>query len=169
MNPGTTRRTHPRKHTVEARADVGCGAGFHPASDFQSARAPRLSTKVGGARDVPARDRPLLSPQSSRQTIGNTAVLKSGVGQDFILRPIFNRPARRRFPPGFVAPEAFPQGIDSCSYRRLWIAKSRGARQECRHGTQECVRHQPTVYSGRKDCGARDVPARDRPPLLATR
>ncbi len=44
-------------------------------------------------------------------------------------------------------------------------------RQECRHSTQECVRHQqsrPPSPAQQKVCGARDVPGRDRPPLLAT-
>ncbi len=43
-------------------------------------------------------------------------------------------------------------------------------RQECRHGTQECVRHQqsrPRSPAPQMVCGARDVPRRDRPPLLA--
>ncbi len=35
-------------HWKHCGAEVGCGAGFHPAADFQSARAPTLSTKVCG-------------------------------------------------------------------------------------------------------------------------
>ncbi len=68
-------------------AEVGCGAGFYPAADFQSARAPTLSNKACGARDVPGRDRlPLVPTPLDRE--------------------------------------------------------SSECRQECRHGTQECVRHQ---------------------------
>ena len=43
-------------------AEVRCGAGFHPAADFQSAFASTFSTMVCGARDVHARDRPPLVP-----------------------------------------------------------------------------------------------------------
>ncbi len=50
------------------------------------------------------------SPQTSPQAIGNTAVLKSVVGQDFILRPIFNGPARRRFHQGLWRQRRSRQG-----------------------------------------------------------
>ncbi len=62
------------------------------------------------------------SPQTSRQALGNPAMLTSVVGQDFILRPIFSRPSRSRFPLRFVAPETSLPGIDSRSCRCLGTA-----------------------------------------------
>ncbi len=61
----------------------------------------------------------------------------SVVGQDFILRPIFNRPTRRRLPQRFVAPETFPPGIGSRSWRRLRFCAFPRQRRECRCGTHE--------------------------------
>ncbi len=59
------------------------------------------------------RHSPQTSPQAGESTGGPTSV----VGQDFILRPIFNRPTRRRFPPRFVAPQTSalpdPMAVDS--------------------------------------------------------
>ncbi len=81
------------------------------------------------------------SQQTSRQAIGNPAMPKSVVGQDFILRPIFNRPSRSRFPQWVLAPETFPPGIVPRSWRRLGILASPRQRHECRWGTQECLRH----------------------------
>ncbi len=98
--------TLPASHRKHCGADVGCGAGFHPAADFQSAHAPALATKVCGARDVPGRDRPLLL--------------------------------------------ATPLDRESSE-----------CRQECRHGTQECVRHQqsrPPSPAPPWVCGSKDVP-----------
>ncbi len=70
---------------------------------------------------LPGRHFPQTTPQALRSTGGPTSV----VGQDFIL-PIFNRPMRRRLPQRFVAPETFPPGIDSRSWRHSELSRSRG-------------------------------------------
>ncbi len=64
--------------------------------------------------------------KAARQAIGNTAVLKSAVGQDFILRPIFNRPSRRRFTQRFVVPETVASSIVLRSRLHSTFSRSRG-------------------------------------------
>ncbi len=90
------------------------------------------------------------SPQTSLQAAGNTGGPKSVVGQDFILRPIFNRPPGRRLPQRFVAPETFPQGIDSRSCRRLWIARVPSAGRSDR---RSLARHFLTPQTSRRASG----------------
>ncbi len=60
-------------------------------------------------------------------------MLKSVVGQDFILRPIFNRPSRSRFPQWFMAPGTFPTGIVPRSCVR--VARQRHERKTVPSGT----------------------------------
>ncbi len=86
-------------HWKPCDADVGCGAGSHPAADFQSAHAPTLATR-------------------------------------------------------FVAPETFPPGIDSRSWRWLRIPGSKRQRHER-------WRHNPSAMPNRMvvDSGGARTPA----------
>ncbi len=121
-------------------AEVGCGAGFYPAADFQSARAPTLSTKVCGARDVPGRDRLLLlatppdspQPEAAIRAKGTTNLLPCPIGWRWIL----------------VA-HALVRAVSALMPALNFRAVQR-RRHECRRGTQECVRHvgPPRIFNG---------------------
>ncbi len=159
----------PASHWKHCGAEVGCGAGFYPAADFQSAHAPTLSTKVCGARDVPAGDRPLLvslpraagNPEASPRAATRHARVRAPLaGSATIARTAKRLWRQRRSQRDSLSLLATPldRKISEC-------------RHECRHGTQECVRHQnprPSDRAGQKVCGARAVPARHRRPLVPT-
>ncbi len=72
MGTGGCRTPRParwRPPVLLSRApDVDCGAGLHPAADFQAAFALKLSTKVCGAGDVPSIYCPALSSRRFRLT-----------------------------------------------------------------------------------------------------
>ncbi len=110
------------------------------------------SAGLGGAstfENTPGEPGSQHSLQTSPQAVENTGGPKSVVGQDFILRPIFNRPTHRRLPQRFLAPETFPPGIDSRSWRRIRILAARGSDKSVAAARKSACATSLPLYFGR--------------------